>query len=376
MFTKVIYLDNAATSFPKAEGVSDAMKRFLDADCANIGRGSYIRAQEAGLAVIETRERIRDLFDCPDAKHVIFTGGMTASLNTVIKGLVRRDDRVLVSSFEHNSVIRPLVQIGAEIVRIPFTPDGVSDLSKLPDDLPSFRLCVHTFASNVSGMIQPVKELSVILKSAGVPLCIDAAQAAGHFSFSMNEIGADALCMPAHKGLLGPQGLGILCLTPAFSDCLDPLISGGTGSVSDSERIPRFYPDRLEAGTLNLPGIIGLKAALEHIDFQTRRRHEIYLTERFLQGIKRIPHIRLLGSSDCKERVGVISLDFRSIDNADVSYRLENEYGILTRCGLHCAPDAHKALGTFPKGTVRFSFSPATTEKEIEIAVNAIASLA
>lgn len=373
---KTIYLDNAATSFPKAHGVSDAMKRFLDEECANVGRGSYIRAQEAGLAVIETRERIRDCFDCPDAKHVIFTGGMTAALNMVIKGIVHAGDRVLVSPFEHNSVIRPLVQIGAEIVRIPATENGVSDLSNLPNDLPSFALCVHTFASNVSGMIQPIEELSAILKAADVPLCVDAAQAAGHFPFSMRKIGAEALCMPAHKGLLGPQGLGILCVTPEFADRLDPLISGGTGSVSDSSQIPRFYPDRLEAGTLNLPGIIGLKAALESLQPEENRKHELKLTERLIEGIKTVPNIRLLGSADASKRVGVVSLDFLAADNGEISYRLETEYGILTRCGLHCAPDAHKAFGTFPRGTVRFSFSPSTTEEEIELAVSAIRTLA
>jgi len=375
MFTKTIYLDNAATSFPKADGVSEAMKRFLDEECSNVGRGSYVRAQEAGLTVIETRERIRDLFDCPEAKHVIFTGGMTASLNTVIKGFVRRGDRVLVSSFEHNSVIRPLVQIGAEIVRIPATADGVSDLAKLPDDLPSFRLCVHTFASNVSGMIQPIEDLSAILKTACVPLCIDAAQTAGHFPFSMQKLGLDALCMPAHKGLRAAQGLGVLCLTPAFADRLDPLISGGTGSVSDSYEIPQFYPDRLEAGTLNLPGIIGLKMALEHADFRSVREHEICLTQQFLYSIRDNPHIRILRSSDPERRVGVVSIDFLRRDNAEISFVLEEQFGILTRCGLHCAPDAHKAFGTFPKGTVRFSFSPATTVREIDIAAEAIHAL-
>ncbi len=375
MFMKTVYLDNAATSFPKAKGVSDAMKRFLDEECANIGRGSYIRAQEAGLSVIETRERIRDLFDCPDEKRVIFTGGMTAALNIVIKGFVHTGDKVLVSSFEHNSVIRPLVQIGAEIIRIPADEDGISDLTKLPEDLSSFRLCVHTFASNVSGMIQPIEKLSAILKTADVPLCVDAAQAAGHFPFSMRGIGADALCMPAHKGLLGPQGLGVLCVAPEFADRLDPLISGGTGSVSDSAYIPRFYPDRLEAGTLNLPGIIGLKAALKSLQPEEKRVHELLLTERFLKGIITVPNIRLLGSADSVKRVGVISLDFLSADNGNISYRLETEYGILTRCGLHCAPDAHKTFGTFPKGTVRFSFSPATTEEEIDLAVSAIRTL-
>ena len=372
---KTVYLDHAATSFPKAPGVSDAMKLFLDDACCNIGRGSYVRAQETGLAVIETREKIRSLFDCEDEKCVIFTAGMTASLNIVIKGFVRRGDKVLVSSFEHNSVLRPLVQIGAEIVRIPFDSNGVSDLTRLPDDLSVFHLCVHTFASNVSGMIQPIRELSSLLIAAGVPLCVDAAQAAGHFPFSMQEIGADALCMPAHKGLLGPQGLGILCLTHAFADRLDPLISGGTGSISDSFEIPRFYPDRLEAGTLNLPGIIGLKAALDRSDFLSWREHEILLMQQFESMIEGIPHIRLLGSTDVNRRVGVFSLDFLRKDNAEVAYRLENEFGILTRCGLHCAPDAHRAFGTFPKGTVRFSFSPATTIEDLRMTAEAIRTL-
>jgi len=372
---KTVYLDNAATSFPKANGVSDAMKRFLDETCSNVGRGSYLRAQEAGLAVIETREKICSMFGCNDSRYVIFTGGMTASLNMVIKGFVRRGDRVLVSSFEHNSVMRPLVQIGAEIVRIPFTPHGFSDLEKLPEDLSRFRLCIHTFASNVSGMIQPVQELSVYLKQAGVPFCIDAAQTAGHFPFSMSEIGADAVCMPAHKGLLAAQGLGVLCLTKEFADRLDPLISGGTGSVSDSVKIPHFYPDRLEAGTLNLPGIMGLKAALEHVDLNQIRKHEIELSSVFLDGLRKIPLIRILGSKKPSERVGVFSVDFLRLDNAEVSFRLEDEFGILTRCGLHCAPFAHQAFRTFPKGTVRFSFSPATTVEELAYTLDAIRSI-
>ena len=372
---ELLYFDNAATSFPKAPGVSDAMKFFLDEQCTNIGRGSYERAQEAGLAVIETREMIRALFDCEDAKHVIFTGGMTAALNTVIKGFVRRGDMVLVSSFEHNSVIRPLVQIGAEIVRIPSTSDGVSDLSQLPGDMSSFRLCIHTLASNVSGMIQPIAALSERLHLFGVPFCVDAAQAAGHLSFSMQKLGADALCMPAHKGLLGPQGLGILCLTSEFADRLDPLISGGTGSVSDSDRIPHFYPDRLEAGTLNLPGIIGLKAALDRADFQRSRRHELMMMRAFQDAIAEVSNIRILGSKDPDRRVGVYSIDFLRRDNAEISYLLETEYGILTRCGLHCAPDAHRTLGTFPSGTVRFSFSPFTTPEQIEAAAEAIRAL-
>ena len=369
---QMIYMDNAATSFPKAAGVSNAMKAFMDNDCCNIGRGSYERAQQTGLSVFETREMIRDFFDCPSAKHVIFTGGMTASLNTVIKGFVRQGDRVLISSMEHNSVVRPLVQTGAQIVRIPATDDGVSDLSKLPDDLSGFRLCIHTHASNVCGSIQPVEELGRRCKASGLPLVLDAAQTAGHFPFSMKQLHLSALCMPAHKGLLAAQGLGILCLDPNFASELEPLISGGTGSFSYSELIPEFYPDRFEAGTLNLPGIIGLLESLKTSDFQRTREHELKLIELFAHLLTDIPDIRVSGSLNPSERVGVFSVDFIRHDNAEISDRLEREYGILTRCGLHCAPDAHRSLHTFPKGSVRFSFSPFTTEQEIRITAQAI----
>lgn len=370
-----IYMDNAATSFPKAFGVSDAIKDFLDNTCCNIGRSSYERAQKTGLHVLETRERIRTLFDCPSVKHIVFTGGMTAALNTVIKGFLQKGDRVLISSMEHNSVVRPLVQLGVEIVRIPAAEDGFSDLSKLPEDLSSFRLCIHTHASNVSGCIQPIKALSGYLKHANVPLVLDAAQTAGHFAFSMKELGISALCMPAHKGLLSAQGLGILCLAPSFADRLNPLIAGGTGSVSYSENIPRFYPDRLEAGTLNLPGIIGLQKSLETMDLEKNRAHETELMGRFQKLLSDIPDIRMLGTNDIERRVGVFSIDFINHDNAEIADRLETEFGILTRCGLHCAPDAHKALGTFPKGTVRFSFSPNTTVSELAYTASAIRAL-
>ena len=371
-----IYLDNAATSFPKAEGVSNAMKDYLDNVCANIGRGSYMRAQKAGLHVFETRERIAALFDHTDAKYVIFTPGMTASLNTVIKGYVRPGDSVLVSSFEHNSVIRPLVQIGAKILRIPSTSSGISDLSKLPADLSGIRVCIHTHASNVTGMIQPIMRLSEMLHAAGVPLVLDAAQTAGHFPFSMQELGLSALCMPAHKGLLGPQGLGLLLMREDFADRVQPLIAGGTGSVSHSEQIPPFYPDRFEAGTPNLPGIYGLSAALDGVDLIKRHTHERMLMTCFSQQLNEIPHIRTLGSLSPDFRVGVYSIDFLRCDNAEIAFRQETEFGILTRCGLHCAPDAHKAMGTFPKGTVRFSFSPATTVDDLNAAIEAIRALA
>ena len=371
-----IYMDNACTSFPKAEGVSDAMKRYLDCVCANAGRGSYSRAAEAGMTVLETRERLAELFGCFDPKRVIFTSGATASLNTAIRGFVKKGDKVLVTSLEHNAVIRPLVMIGAEILRIPADGDGVSIAEELPAGYEEAKLCVLTHASNVCGSIQPVAEISERLRPYGIPVAVDAAQTAGHFAFTMEELGADMLCMPAHKGLRGPQGLGVLILSERAAGSLPPYMAGGTGSVSHSYEMPPFLPDRFESGTLNLPGIYGLHAALEHCALQERRRTEKDQIRMFLDGLRDCPDIRIPGPADAEKRVGVISIDFLKRDNADVAFRLEEEYGILVRCGLHCAPDAHRTVGTFPEGTVRFSFSEYNTEQELRTALEAVRRLA
>ncbi len=370
-----IYADNAATSFPKADGVSDAMKRYLDCVCMNVGRSSYAASADAGETVLSIRERLGVLFGC-DPKHVIFTGGMTQSLNMSIKGFVGAGDVVLVSSFEHNSVIRPLVQVGAKILRIPANADGTMDLVHFPRALERVKLCIVTHASNVSGVMQPIEALMAKLRPYGTPVVLDAAQTAGHFAFNMQEFGLAALCMPAHKGLRAAQGLGLLLLSDAFAKQLTPLLVGGTGSLSYSEEVPRFLPDRFEAGTLNLPAIYGLGAALDDFQPAKNRAHEIALCSRFLQGIADVKQVRLLGTTEPTARVGVFSLDFVRRDNAEAADKLATEYGILTRCGLHCAPDAHKAFGTFPQGTVRFSFSPATTEQEVDAMVQAIRALA
>ncbi len=371
-----IYMDNACTSFPKAEGVSDAVKYYLDKVCANAGRGSYERATEAGMTVLETREKLASMFGCSDPKRVIFTPGNTAALNMVIQGLVKKGDKVLVTSMEHNAVIRPLVMIGAEILRIPADGEGVSIAEKLPDVYKEAKLCVVTHASNICGSIQPVAEIAESLKPYGIPVAIDTAQTAGHFAFAMEDLGADILCMPAHKGLRGPQGLGVLMMSEQIAGLLPPFMAGGTGSVSHSYDMPPFLPDRFESGTLNLPGIYGLHAALQHCSLQDRRQAEKRQIRYFLDGLKDIPGIRVPGPDDEEKRVGVISVDFLRRDNADVAFLLEEEYGILVRCGLHCAPDAHKTVGTFPEGTVRFSFSEYTTEEEMETALKAIRTLA
>ena len=373
---KEIYLDNAATSFPKAEGVSDRMKDYLDRVGVNIGRASYAKSAEAGMQVITVREKLAEAFGCGDPRRVIFTGGCTDALNRVIAGSVKAGDTVLVSPMEHNAVIRPLTELGCVIRRIPHDADGRILLKEMEDCLDEVNLCVICHASNVFGTIQPVEEAAAILNQHQIPLVLDAAQSAGHIPINMERWNLSAVCMPGHKGLRGPQGIGVLMLSESFANKLRPVVSGGTGSLSHCDRMPKFLPDRFEPGTLNLPGIYGLGAAMEHFDPSAFREHEIRLTQRFLKGLSDIPGIRIPGPADPVKRVGVVSVDFCRMDNAEAADALEQQFGILTRCGLHCSPEAHKTMETYPQGTVRFSFSPATTEEEIDCATDAVRKIA
>ena len=371
-----IYMDNSATSFPKADGVSDAIKRFLDEVGVNIGRSSYAKCMDAGMDVISVRESIASAFGCSDLRRVIFTAGCTDSLNRVIHGYLHDGDTVLISSMEHNAVLRPLIAKGCRIIRIPSDDDGSMRLGLLRCNWDEVKLCICTHASNVSGTIQDLSALSAVLAEHRIPLVADAAQTAGHLPINMEALHLAALCIPAHKGLRGPQGLGLLLLSQSFADVLSPSVFGGTGSLSHSDRMPRFLPDRFEPGTLNLPAIFGLGAAMRSYDPETVHAHEVRLTARFLKGLQGVPNIRIPGPSNSNKRVGVISIDFCDMDNAEAAELLDTQYHILTRCGLHCAPEAHKTLGTFPQGAVRFSFSPSTTEAEVDAAVTAIRAIA
>lgn len=375
----MIYLDNAATSFPKAPGVSDRMKYYLDSVGASINRGVYASAQEAGLETLTLRERLCGLFHHPDPTHVLLTSGATAALNLAIKGFLRPGDRVLVSSMEHNAVMRPLVQIGVRFERVPCDRAGRLDLEAAEKMLQEkTRLFLLCHASNVCGTVQDAAAVGELCKLYGVPLLLDAAQTAGHYPVDFEAFGLSAMAIPAHKGLLGPQGIGALLVTREFVAQLAPLIVGGTGSLSDSEELPPFMPDRFESGTPNLPGIYGWAAALEYVaqlGIDALRAHETALTGRFLDGLRGIKGVRLAGTWTLADRVGVIAVDFEDLDNAEASDRLEREFGILTRCGMHCAPSAHKTLGTFPQGVVRFSVGYRTTEAEIDAALAAIYQL-
>ena len=378
----MVYLDNAATSYPKAPGVASAMADYVEKVGATINRSSYASAQEAGLVTLSLRERLCRLFNHPDPTHAVLTPGATAGLNMVIKGLLRPGDHCLVSSMEHNAVMRPLVQLereGVAFERIPCDAQGRLHLEALPGMIKlNTRLVVMAHGSNVCGTVQDAEAVGKICRERGVPFALDAAQTAGHIEVDFERFGLSALVVPGHKGLLGPQGIGALMLDADFARRLTPLVAGGTGSASDSEELPGWMPDRFESGTPNMPGVYGWEAALgwlENTGIETLENHEKTLSKRFLEGIYGLKNVKLYGATVPEGRTGVFSVGFLNCDNAEAAWRLEREFGILTRCGLHCAPSAHKTLGSFPEGSVRFSTGWANTEADIDAALSAIAAI-
>ena len=380
---KTIYLDNAATSFPKAPGVVKAMADYLEHVGCNIGRGGYQRAWDAAGGVLAVREKLCALVNGPDPRNVCFTPGATYGLNFLLHGLLRPGDKVLTSPMEHNAVLRPLEQLkskGVSVEYLPCTdrgellPDGLAE--RLTEDV---RAVVLTHASNVSGTLFPIGQVGALCRERGIFFLVDGAQTLGTVPVDMAAMGIDGLAFPGHKGLLGPQGIGGLVVTDALAAALEPLVSGGTGSLSESLSMPPFLPDRLEPGTLNLPGIFGLGAALDYLAEQGEalRERERKLSRHLWYRMKELEEdgLRVLGTDDCFNRVGVVSVDFLRADNGEMAFRLEREYGVLTRVGLHCAPLAHRTLGTFPQGAVRFSVGPFTTFAEIDTAAGAVEAL-
>lgn len=375
----MIYLDNACTTFPKPPGVAEAVYRYMTEAGANIGRGGYESAYRVEEAVYEVREGLARLFH-GDAGQVAFTGNVTGSLNTVLKGLLRPGDHVLTSSVEHNAVMRPLRQLegqGVEIGLIPCEKDGslrLRDAENLLQE--NTKLLVLTHASNVSGTVLPLKEAGAFCRRHGLLFVVDSAQTAGVLPLDMEAMQIDALCFTGHKGLLGPQGVGGFLLRKGLGERMEPLIAGGTGSLSHLERMPEFLPDRFEAGTLNLPGILGLGAALRFLEetgLAAIRERE--LTARLLRGLLPLEEEGLLtiaGKRGTEGRVAVVSITTPGRDPADVADRLSRDYGVETRVGLHCAPAAHKTLGTYPTGAIRFSPGFFTKDGEIDEAVAAL----
>ncbi|MDO4543423.1 MAG: aminotransferase class V-fold PLP-dependent enzyme [Clostridia bacterium] len=372
-------MDQAATSYPKPEAVIRAMADYMTSNGASLHRGSGKRVQEVEFAVLNLRERLCALFNHDSIKRAILTSGATMALNTVLFGSLKGGDHVLVDSLAHNAVVRPLFELkkrGVTFSKIPVSPDGLCDLEAAEGLItPSTRMLILTHASNVCGTIQDAEAFGRLCKKHDLLYVLDAAQAAGHIPVDFTAFNLDALAVPSHKGLLGPAGIGALLLSARLAQETEPLVFGGTGSLSASETQPELLPDKFESGTPNLPALFGFLAAIESIDLPTRRRHELELSSRFTDLLSRIPNLRLLGSPEPQSRVAVFSLDFLGQDNGIVAARLENEFNIYTRSGLHCAPWAHQALGSFPQGAVRFSFSNFTTCEEVDLAADAVAGV-
>lgn len=377
----MIYFDNAATSWPKPDAVPEAMARFLRECGANPGRSGHALSIQAGRVVYEARERVARLLGLDDPLSVAFTKNATEALNVALLGLLAPGDHVITSVMEHNSVLRPLRHLeerGVAVTRLP-CPEGALDPAAVTRAItPGTRLVVLGHASNVTGALAPIGEVGELARARGILFCVDAAQSAGCLPIDMGAMNIDLVAFTGHKALYGPQGTGGLCLGERARGKLRPLLRGGTGSASDSDTQPDFLPDALEAGTLNAVGIAGLAAGLAFVEERTVeaiRRHELALTERLLEGLRSIPGARILGPGAAARRVAVVSFNLEGQSCSEVATALEERAGIYCRAGLHCAPLAHRQLGTFPEGAVRFSLGAFNTASQIDAALEVVREL-
>lgn len=378
----MIYLDNAATSYPKPPVVAAAMADFLTTSAGNPGRSGHAVAVGAQREVFAVRRQLSALFGARNPERIVFTLNTTDALNMAMWGLLDAGDRVVTTTMEHNSVGRPLRALasrGVNLAFAPCAPDGSLD----PDELARIvaaaptRLVVMTHASNVSGTILPVREAAACAHEHGALILVDAAQTAGVLPIDVVGMGIDLLAFPGHKGLLGPTGTGGLYVAPHVS--LRPLRQGGTGTQSENMEQPLELPECLEAGTVNTVGIAGLGAALRYLSergIDDVRRHEALLTERLVAGLGDIPNLSIHGPAVASEPVAVVSITLPEWEPVDLAAILDSSFGIAVRAGLHCALLAHQTLGTYPGGTVRLSPGPFTTEEDIDAVLSALQALA
>lgn len=377
----MIYLDNAATTLHKPPQVMEAVLHAM-ITMGNAARGAHGGALEASRTVFGTREKLARLFSCRRADHVVFTANSTEALNIAINGTIHRGDHVISTDCEHNSVLRPLYRLEEERdVELDFVPADrqgrvdYSDFERLMR--PNTRAVVCTHCSNLTGNIMDLARISDIAHRHGALLLVDASQTAGTVPIHMEALGVDVLCFTGHKGLMGPQGTGGLCIRPGVE--IAPWKVGGSGVHSYDRHHPMEYPTRLEAGTLNSHGIAGLSAALDVIlerGVEDIQRAEHALMQRFYEGVRDIPGITVYGDFSVPERCAIVALNIRDYDSSAVSDELTVTYGIATRPGAHCAPRMHKALGTTEQGAVRFSFSFYNTEQEVDAAIAAVRAIA
>jgi cysteine desulfurase/selenocysteine lyase len=380
----MIYFDNAATSWPKPPGMVEAMVHFTNDVGANPGRSGHRLAVDAGRIVYDTREAVAELFNAPDPLRVVFGHNVTEALNLALCGLLRPGDHVVTTSMEHNSMMRPLRALerqGVELTVVQCSPEGFLD----PDDLettirPNTAMIALNHASNVVGTLLPVTEVARTARQHGLLLLVDAAQTGGAYPIDVQADGVDLLGFTGHKSLYGPMGTGGLIVGERVDvGRLEPLKRGGTGSRSEREEQPDFLPDMCESGTPNAVGLAGLGAGVRWVlnrGVETIRAHEEAVTQWLIDGLRDIPGATVYGGLDATRQTATVSFNVAGMEPSEVGLRLDEDYGIMCRVGLHCAPAAHKTIGTFPVGTVRFGLGAFNTLEEVDAAVSAVEHLA
>jgi cysteine desulfurase / selenocysteine lyase len=379
----MIYLDNSATSWPKPPEVKKAMVKFLEEVGANPGRSGHLLSIQAARILYEAREALATLFNVKDPLRIIFTLNATESINLALKGLLKPGDHVITSSLEHNSVMRPLRTLertGVELSIISSSEKGFLDPAAVKKKIKTHtRMIVLNHASNVIGTLLPVQEVGTLARDHDLIFLVDAAQTAGSYPIDVEESKIDLLAFTGHKSLYGPQGTGGLVIGNRINEKeFTPLKQGGTGSRSEFEEQPEFLPDRFESGTPNGVGIAGLLAGIQFVSIrgiETIRRHEMALYEKLAEGLKDISRITLYGSQNRNERIATLSFTMTGLPPSEVAIRLERKFKVLCRPGLHCAPSAHRTIGTFPEGTVRLSIGAFNTEEDIRKAIDAVAQI-
>lgn len=378
-----VYLDNSATTYPKPEEVYYSVLNYMKNIGSNPGRGGYANALEGDRIIFSCREALMKLFNFNKLENVIFTSNITQSLNMILKSIVKDGWHIITSSIEHNSVIRPLFSIkenkNIEIDILNCSKEGLIDIDEFKNTIKSnTKLVVLTHASNVIGTIQPLEEIGKICKERNIYFVIDSAQSAGAIPVDYCNLNCNALAFTGHKSLLGPQGIGGFLIDDALNKEATPFIEGGTGSLSQSLIQPDFLPDKFESGTLNAPGIAGLLSGINYIlneGVSVIKEREMELSRMFIDGLLNINSIEVYGPLDASLRTPTISINSTKINNAELGFILDREFGIMARTGLHCSPLAHKTIGTFPDGTLRFSLGPFNDKKDINYALYSLDSV-
>lgn len=370
-----VYLDNASTTFPKPKIVTDSIYEYLTNVGGNANRSTSSNSLASNKEVLMARQKIADFFNFDKIENVIFTNNITTSLNILIKGILKKGDHVLTSSIEHNSVIRPLISckesIGIDLEFVKANKNSFINPSDFEAKIkPNTKLIVLTHASNVTGCIQPIKEIGTICKKHNIFFIIDTAQSAGTVKIDFNEVNASALAFTGHKSLLGPQGIGGFIISDEFNEACSPFIEGGTGSLSHDIYQPTFLPDKFESGTLNIPGIVGLSRGIDFINeigLENIKSHNTNLYKKLVSGLLELGYT-VYGDLSCNNSTTSISFNLENVDPSELSFYLDSN-GISNRSGLHCAPKTHETIGTFPLGSVRLSISYFNTNEEIEYAL-------